>query len=149
METFKDNHGADHLTPHEGVVFAMVVMSASDADVSLEELGVIRDVLERTPELAGFDMHDLPTIVGRCAMIIAQRDGLDQALSMIRRAVAGGHEEVAYRAAVAVAAADDDVNISESRILAFLRERLAIDPMRAREIEAVAGPPGARMRADL
>lgn len=149
MEHVNDNRSPDQLTAHEGVIFAMVITSASDADVSLEELSVIREILVRTPELKGFDVDVLPQVVGRCAMIISQRDGLDQALSMIRKAVAGGLEETTYRAAVTVAAADDDVNISESRVLKFLRERLAIDPERARDIEAVAGPRSRRLDADV
>lgn len=138
--TARDSRGGGHgLTAEEAVVFAMVMMSASDADMSLEELETVRDVLADTPALENFDQRDLPRVAGRCAMIITGREGRGEALRMVRAATPEDFRSVAYEAAMRVAAADGVVKPAERALLEALREALDLGEAEADALRAKNG----------
>lgn len=124
--------------PEDAIIFAMMLVSASDADMSTPEISVINWVLDRFPAMKGFDRGRLQAVVGRCVMLMAQRDGLHDVLKVIQASSPPGMGETVYAAAVEVAAADESLNLPEIRTLDLLREALGVTDEGASAIERAA-----------
>ena len=120
------------------LVYVMVVVSASDGNMSEGELRTIGHLVRSLPAFRGFDEHRLLAVSQECASILQERDGLDAVLGLIRDAVPEELRETAYWLALEVALADTRVMIEEIRIVELLRRSLGIDRLTAAALERAA-----------
>ena len=127
--------------PHEGLIYTMVLVSAADSDMTDEELRVIGNIVRRLPVFHDYDEAALPATAAACAELLAEEDGLDRAIDVIKGALPPNLRETAYALACDVVAADGEANQEELRLLEILRHRLDIDRLIAAGIER-----GARAR---
>ncbi len=129
------------LTPHEALVFAMVLVSAADRNITDRELKTIGRIVSAMPAFVGFDHQTLPSVADRCVAVLQRTDGLDQAFAMIGAALTPPLRETAYAFACDVVAADGRAEQEELRVLELMRHRLDVERLVAAGIER-----GARAR---
>jgi len=123
---------------HAALIYAMVITSAADQDMTDAELQVMGDLVRRLPAFRDFDIEQLPNVAANCAELLATEDGLDTVLSLMREALPDSLTETAYALAIEVAAADLYAAQEELRVLELLRYRLEIDRLAAAAIERAA-----------
>ena len=126
------------ISHHAALVYVMVVVSASDGNMSEGELRTIGHLVRTLPAFRGFDEHRLLAVSQECGSILQERDGLDAVLGLIREAIPEDLRETAYWLALEVALADTRVMIEEIRIVELLRRSLGIDRLIAAALERAA-----------
>jgi tellurite resistance protein len=129
------------LTPHEALVFAMVLVSAADRTMTDRELKTIGRIVTSMPAFVGFDHQALPVVADRCVAVLQHPEGLDEAFAMIRGALSPALCETAYAFACDVVAADGRASQEELRVLEMMRHQFAVERLTAAAIER-----GARAR---
>lgn len=130
------------ITHHAALIYTMVLVSASDSEMTDAELKVMGTNVKSLPAFRGFDSTDMVRITEDCASLLDQEDGLERALDLIRAALPVKLRETAYALACDVAVADGHVEQEELRMLELVRHRLDVDRLTAAAIER-----GARARA--
>jgi tellurite resistance protein len=128
-------------TPHEGLIYTMVLVAAADSKMTDDEMLAIGDMVRHLPVFSGYDETGLPGVAAECAELLSQEDGFDRAIDMIKGALPPHLRETAYALACDVTAADGSANQEELRLLEIIRHRLEIDRLIAAGIER-----GARAR---
>jgi len=128
----------DHLS---ALIYTMVLVSAADTEISDEELDSISENIRYLPIFRGFDLKRLPEISDECLTLLADPEGLDQALQLIHDALPPKLRETAYAIACDIAAADGKASQEELRLLQLLADTLELDRLCAAAIER-----GARAR---
>jgi len=123
---------------HSALIYVMVVVSASDGNMSERELRTIGDIVRTLPVFRGFDHHRLLAVSQECAAILQEQDGFDAVLGLIVDAVPESLRETAYWLALEVALADPQVMMEEVRIIELLRRRLEIERLVAAALERAA-----------
>jgi tellurite resistance protein len=116
----------------------MVVVSASDGNMSDGELRTIGDIVRSLPVFRGFDEERLLPVSQECAAILDERDGLNAVLGLIKSTVPDHLRETAYWLALEVALADTQVMLEEIRIVELLRRALGIDRLTAAALDRAA-----------
>jgi tellurite resistance protein len=129
------------LDPHGALIYTMVIVSASDSDMSDAELAIIGDIVGHLPVFRDFDRQQLPGVLQACTRLLSREHGLDEAFAEIKQALPANLRETAYAIACDVAAADGEASQEELRVLELTRHRLNIDRLIAAGIER-----GARAR---
>jgi tellurite resistance protein len=129
------------LDPHGALIYTMVIVSAADATLSDGELQIIGDIIGHLPVFRGFDRARLPKLLDGCATSLADADGLDGTLDLIRSALPAQLRETAYAIACDLVAADGEASQEELRVLELIRHRFNVDRLTAAAIER-----GARAR---
>jgi tellurite resistance protein len=129
---------SEAISHHTAIIYAMVLVSASDAEMTDSELLTIGDVITHFPVFRDFSADRLTTVAEECAAILTDPEGLEAILGLIEEGLPDRLHETAYAAAVEVAIADDIVKQEELRVLARLRYRLDIDRLHAGAIEHAA-----------
>lgn len=129
---------SDAISHETAIIYAMVLVSASDAEMTDSELMTIGDVITHFPVFKEFPSDRLMNVVEECAAILTEPEGLDAVLGLIEEGVSDRMRETAYAAAVEVAAADEVVNQEELRVLERLRHKLGIERLFAGAIERSA-----------
>lgn len=129
------------LTPHEALVFAMVLVSAADRTMTDRELKTIGRIVTSMPAFVGFDHVTLPAVADRCVAVLQHPAGLDEAFAMIKASLTPALCETAYAFACDVVAADGRASQEELRLLELMRHRLEVERLVAAAIER-----GARAR---
>ncbi len=130
------------ITGHAALIYTMVLVSASDREMTDTELKAIGTNVTSLPAFRGFEAAQLPGITEACAQLLDQEDGLERALDLIKAALPVRLRETAYALACDVAVADGRVEQEELRMLELVRHRLDVDRLTAAAIER-----GARARA--
>lgn len=120
---------------HTALIYAMVLVSASDGDMTDAELQTIGDIIQHLPVFQDFDQSALAKTAEDCAELLADRDGLEVAGGMIDAALPDKLRETAYALACDVAAADGSINQDELQLLRWLRGRLSLGRLEAAAIE--------------
>lgn len=123
---------------HEALIHLMVVVSASDRNMTDAELSRIGQMIQTLPVFADFDQDRIIEVAGECQQILQNDDGLDSILNEVRDVVPASLYDTAYALAVEVAAADLHVEREEKRMLQLVRNRLRLDPLIAAAIERAA-----------
>lgn len=126
------------ISHHAALIYTMVLVSASDRDMTDPELRTIGDVLRDLPVFADYNKELLPATAAACAELLNDEDGLDKALGLIAAAVPLKLRETAYLLACDVAAVDGHVEKEEARMLEMIRDRLKLDSLAAAAIERAA-----------
>ncbi len=117
------------------LIYAMVMASAADSDMTDSELARIGEIVSHLPAFDAFDTGRLPEITNDCAALLADDDGLDKAFEAMRTALPDRLRETAYALACDVAAADGSAAQEELRLLELMRYALDIDRLNAAAIE--------------
>ncbi len=131
-------------TAHEALIYLMVVMSASDSDMTDVELMRIGDVVRLWPVFEDFDHGKLLTAAQDCQKILHEDGGLERVFAIAREAVPEHLHDTAYAAAFEVAAVDREMRIEELRLLQLVQDNLAVDDM---TVAAIKRGNKARMRS--
>ncbi|MGB0669971.1 MAG: tellurite resistance TerB family protein [Rhodospirillales bacterium] len=126
---------------HAALVYAMVLASAADCDMSDAELRTIGEIVDFLPVFQDFDRARLTATVADCAALLDNDEGLDTVLGLIYRVLPEHLHETAYALACDVVACDLEAKQEELRLLELMRHALGIDRLSAAAIER-----GARAR---
>jgi len=126
---------------HRALIYTMVLVSASDADMTDAELKTISETVRFLPVFRGFDLNELTDVASECTDLLSDEDGLDKAIVAIKKSLPPRLRETAYAVACEVAAADGKATQEELRMLELLRHGLDVDRLTAAAIER-----GARAR---
>lgn len=129
------------LSPQTALIYAMVIASAAEGNMSDRELFTIGEIVRTLPVFVDYDPEHLPRSASNCAEILAQRDGLETILELIKDALNPRFRETAYALACDIVASDGVVTPEEARLLEMVRHRLDIERLIAAAIER-----GARAR---
>jgi tellurite resistance protein len=129
------------LDPYGALICTMMMVSAADRDMAETELKIIGDIVGDLPVFRDFDHQHLPRVLGECGRLLGRENGLEEALSAIKKALPPKLRETAYAIACDVAAADGEASQEELRVLELIRHRLDIERLIAAGIER-----GARAR---
>lgn len=129
---------SEQITPHDALIFVMVMASAVDNAMADRELGRIGQLIDFLPVFDDFDKQDLISVSRRCAEILAGPEGLDIALETIRDALPKRLYDTAYALAVEVMAVDMAIQPEEIRLLQLLRDRLGLDKLTCAALERSA-----------
>jgi tellurite resistance protein len=126
---------ADH---HAALIYTMVLVSASDQDMTDAELHRMGEIVSYLPVFRDFDRTTLASIASECADLLGQEDGLDRIFKRIRGMLPEKLRETAYAIACDVASVDGYVTQEELRLLEMVRHRLEIGRLPAAAIERSA-----------
>ena len=126
---------------HSALIYAMVLASAADREMTDTELRRIGQIVDRLPVFDDFDTDALAARAAACAELLNAEDGLEAVLEAIRGALPQKLHETAYAVACEIVVADGRVAQEELRLLEMLAEGLPIDRLAAAAIER-----GARAR---
>ena len=129
---------SDH---HSALIYAMVLASAADREMTDSELRRIGQIVERLPAFGDFDTDALARTAAECAELLNSDDGLETVLDAIRDALPEKLRETAYAVACEIVVADGRIAQEELRLLEMLAQSLPIDRLAAAAIER-----GARAR---
>ena len=125
----------DLLNPHSALVYIMVLVSAADNKMTLQELKQIGEQVRNLPIFQGFDEEELVPLSEGCAKKLSAPGGLNQVLDLIVASLPAKLSETAYAIACEIAAADLHVEQEELQLLQQLRYSLDLDRLTAAAIE--------------
>ena len=120
---------------HTALIYTMVLMSASDRDMTDAELRSIGDMVKILPVFADYDLDRLTEAANHCAELLVDENGLDKALDLIEEGLPEKLCETAYALACEVAAADLHISQEELRLLELMRHKLKVGRLPAAAIE--------------
>ncbi|SDH31149.1 tellurite resistance TerB family protein [Roseospirillum parvum] len=126
---------ASTIRPEEALIYAMVIASAADTDMSEKELRLIGRLVQTLPAFANFDPESLSRVAGDCAALLDDDEGLDRVVDMIARALPPRMRETAYALACETVAVDGTAHQEELRLLEILRHQLDVERLVAAAIE--------------
>jgi tellurite resistance protein len=124
--------------PQEALVCAMVLMAASDRNMTDAEVGMMSRLVQELPVFSDFHPARIASVTETCLGLLDREDGLDRAMSLIRDALPQRLRETAYLLACEVAAADGEASQAELQFLQDLRIALDLDRLIAGAIERAA-----------
>lgn len=122
-------------TPHEAIIYLMVITSASDRDMTDAELERIGEVVRSWPVFADFDADRLLDVARGCQALLQKPGSLNKILTDAARAIPVHLHDTAYAAAFEVAAVDLEMRLEEARIMQMLRAHLEVEPAICEAIE--------------
>ena len=128
-------------TIHEALIYLMVVVSASDRDMSDEELAKIGIAVRTLPVFEGFDPERVLPVARECQQLVQGENGLGAVMAIVRNVLPRRLHDTAYALAVEVVAADVLERLEELRVLQLLRNALELDPARSERGTAVSFEP--------
>ena len=120
---------------HSALIYTMVLVSASDGNMTDAELHTIGDIIKHLPIFQDFDQSTIARTAEDCAELLSDPDGPEEAARLIDQALPARLRETAYALACDIAAADGAVSQSELELLRWLRDRLNIGRLEAAAIE--------------
>jgi len=132
-------HATDHppasFSVQDALVACMVAVSASDENMTTNELLSISRMVDTLPIFTGYDPDRLRTIGQTVFDLFTEEDGLDALFGLVRDALPLNLYETAYALCCDVAAADGHAFQAELQFLLELRDQLEIDKLHAAAIE--------------
>ena len=130
--------GVVQLTPQEAVIYLMVMISASDGSIAEEELRTIGRVVRSFPLFNSEDEENLVETSEACGRLMSSEGGLHKVLAAAEAALPPHLGETAYAAALDVVTADEEIDLTEIRVLELIRNTLKISDDGAQAIEHAA-----------
>ncbi|WP_404326056.1 tellurite resistance TerB family protein [Aerophototrophica crusticola] len=142
MHVLKNDHqGRDMIDHHRALIYTMVLASASDGDMTDNELHTISENVRFLPAFRGFDVEELTEVATECTELLGDPEGLEKTLAAIKLSLTKSLRETAYMLACEVVASDARASQEELRMLELIRHGLDIDRLTAAALER-----GARAR---
>jgi tellurite resistance protein len=129
------------ITHHTALIYVMVLISASDGEMTDAELSEIGNIVTHLPVFDDFDVERLSSIAASCTDLLQDEAGLDTTLSLVNDGLPEKLRETAYALACDIAVADGEIKQEELRLLEIIRHRIHVDRLTAAAIER-----GARAR---
>ncbi len=129
------------ITHHTALIYVMVLISASDGEMTDAELSEIGNIVTHLPIFEDFDVERLASVAESCTDLLQDEAGLDTTLSLVNEGLPEKLRETAYALACDVAVADGEIKQEELRLLEIIRHRIYVDRLTAAAIER-----GARAR---
>ena len=123
------------ISVQEALIYVMVIVSASDNQMTDNELATIGDMIKMLPVFNGYDGNRIIAAAQRCGDILQEDNGLQLVLELVGDVIPAKLYDTAYALAVEVAAADLHVEKEELRILQLLRDRFKLDKLTVAAIE--------------
>lgn len=123
------------ISPQVALVYLMVLVSASDSNMTDQELRRIGQIIESLPAFASYDGDRLVSDAEACAEILDADGGLDAVIGLVKEAIPDSHTATAYAIACDVAVVDEALSQEELRILEMIRHELDVDRLTAAAIE--------------
>lgn len=123
------------ISTQSALVHLMVLVSASDREMSDSELRTMGGIIQTMPVFAGYDRDKLVVDAETCAEILEAEEGLEAVLGLVKEALPEGYEDTAYAIACDVAVADSHLSQEELRLLEIIRHELGVDRLTAAAIE--------------
>jgi tellurite resistance protein len=133
----------ERVTPQDGLVYAMVLVSAADRNMTDLELDRLRGLVDRLPIFKRYSQSKLADAAEACAKLLSGKNGLDRTLAAVKTAIPTRLVATAYALACDIAAAEGKVKIEEMQLLDLLADALNINRL---EQEAIHFAAGARYR---
>ncbi|MBZ9671156.1 tellurite resistance TerB family protein [Mesorhizobium sp. ES1-3] len=130
-------------TPHEALIYLMVITSASDRDMTDIELARIGEVVRSWPVFEDFRQDRLVSVAQACQKMLHEKDGLEGVLTQVAEALPERLHDTAYAAAFEVAAVDLEMRMEEVRVLQLIRRQLDLDTL---TVAAIGRAAKARLR---
>jgi tellurite resistance protein len=130
--------GVVSLTPQEAVIYLMVLASASDGAINDAELRTIGRVVRSFPLFSEEDEQGLVKIAENCGALMSSDGGLHKVLEAGAKALPSFLCETAYAAVIDVVTADENLDVTEIRILELIRDALKVEDEGAQAIEHAA-----------
>ncbi|TCZ55589.1 tellurite resistance TerB family protein [Roseicella aquatilis] len=124
--------------PQEALVCAMVLMAASDRNMTDAEVGMMSRLVQELPVFSDFHPAGIASVTETCLNLLNREDGLDRAMGLIRDALPTRLRETAYLLTCEVAAADGEASQGELQFLQDFRIALDLDRLIAGAIERAA-----------
>ncbi len=131
------------MTPQDGLVYTMVLVSAADRDMSDAQLERLRGLVDRLPVFKKYDQRKLAAAAADCAKMLGSKNGLERTLAAIKKSLPTRLVSTAYALACDIAAAEGKVKIEEMQLLDMLADTLDVNRL---EQEAIHFAAGARYR---
>lgn len=123
------------ITPHMALVYLMVLVAASDSDMTDSELKRIGDIVKTLPAFSSYDSAKLVSDAETCAEILDADGGLEAVMGLVKEAIPEDYCDTAYAVACDVAVADVHLSQVELRVLEMIRHTLSVDRLTAAAIE--------------
>lgn len=123
---------------HEGLIYLMVMMSAADSTMNDMELARMGRLVQFLPVFEHFDQNEMLPTTRRCSALLAEPEGLDVVLEIVKDSVPERLYDTAYSIAVEIASADYSIRNEEIRMLQLVRDRLNLDKLTCAAIERSA-----------
>lgn len=130
-------------TPHEALIYLMVITSAADREMTDIEMARIGNVLKTWPVFQDFDDWKLIRVAQECQQRLQAQDGLGAMLADVAHVLPKRLHDTAYAAAFEVATVDLEMRMEELRVLELIRNALEVD---GATIEAIERATKARHR---
>jgi hypothetical protein len=124
---------------HEAaLIYAMVVATGADREITHEEIDLIGDLVDHLPIFCAIDRARVTELATACSKLLSEPGGIEQVYAQIRAALAGRLREAAYALSCDVIALDDRLRRDAMQALERIRVLLEIDLAKARTIERAA-----------
>ena len=123
------------ISAQAALVHLMVVVSASDSEMSDSELKMMGGIVRTLPVFQGYDPDKLLSDAETCAEILAEEEGVDTVMGLLKEALPKDYGDTAYAIACDVAVADGHLSQEELRILEMVRHVMGVDRLTAAAIE--------------
>ncbi|UCI19361.1 tellurite resistance TerB family protein [Mesorhizobium sp. B2-1-8] len=130
-------------TPHEALIYLMVITSASDRDMTDIELARIGEVVRSWPVFEDFRQDRLVSVAQACQKMLQEEGGLEGVLTQVAEGLPERLHDTAYAAAFEVAAVDLEMRMEEVRVLQLIRRQLDLDTL---TVAAIGRAAKARLR---
>ncbi len=130
--------GVTPLTSQEAIIYLMVMTSAADGNISEVELRTIGRVVRSFPLFDTTDEQELVQTAEACGKLMSSEDGLHKVLTAASSALPSHLAETAYTAVIDVVTADENLDLTEIRVLELVRNTLNVPDDGAAAIEHAA-----------
>ncbi|MFC3053692.1 tellurite resistance TerB family protein [Kordiimonas pumila] len=123
------------ISPETALVYIMVSISASDEQMTDNELTRMTGIVGYLPAFRNYNVERLRSDTQTCIDLLQSEEGLDAVLGLVEEAVPETHFDLVYALACEVAASDGSLSQEELRLLEMIRHYLDIDRLTAAAIE--------------
>lgn len=133
------------LTLHTALISTMVMVSASDGDMTDSEFRTMGEIIKTLPIFDDYDQENLPNDAQSSMELLGGDTELKAIVSKIRAVLPRKIYDTAYALACDVAVCDGQLSQEELRMLEIFRHGLDVDRLTAAAIERGAATRFARL----
>ena len=126
------------LDTHSALIYLMVILAASDGEMTDAELHTIGENVRYLPAFSTFDVNTLPAVAQSCAAALNAEGGVAKTLIDIGATIPAPLRETAYALAVEVTVADNSPSEAAVEVLETVRTSLHVTALSAAAIHHAA-----------